>query len=64
MGIRAQREELYTRILEIELDERKLENLASRLKNSRHQTKIYMLVRALTKEKVKLTKQLSDISIT
>lgn len=63
MGIRAQREELNTRILEIELDERKLELLANRLKDYRKRQKIVLLVKALTKEKLRLTKELSDISL-
>lgn len=62
MGVRKQREELNNRILEIELDERKLELLASRIYDSKKRAKLMMFVRVLTKEKLNLVRELSKIS--
>lgn len=64
MGIRQLREDINDRILELELDERKLELFANRQRNLQHRKKLIILINRLTEEKVYLVKELSKISKT
>lgn len=64
MGIRNTRDLLKERIIELELDERKIELLANKTKNYKLKSKYLILVKVLTKEKIRLTRELSKISKT